>query len=53
MTCPATGSEKSEGGNSEILNAIAQAKKAKPQVSEYTYTDKDLILYSEAHHPKS
>ncbi len=46
MTFPPTGSEKSKGGNSEFLNAIAQAKKAKPQVSEYIYTDKDVILYS-------
>jgi len=36
---------KSEGTN-KILNAIAQAKKAKPQVSEYVYSDKDVILYS-------
>jgi multifunctional beta-oxidation protein len=41
-----TGSSKSEGSN-EFLTAIAQAKKAKPQVSEYSYAEKDVILYSE------
>jgi hypothetical protein len=51
MTFRAAGSEKSKGGNSEILNAIAQAKKAKPQVSEYTYAEKDVILYSETPSP--
>jgi hypothetical protein len=48
MTFRAIGPKKSEGN--EYLNAIAQAKKAKPQASEYVYAEKDVILYSELYY---
>jgi hypothetical protein len=47
MTFPVTDSAKSDEGGNEYLKAIAKAKKAKPIVSEYSYAEKDVILYSE------
>jgi len=37
----------SSGGNQEILAAIDAAKKAKSDGTEFDYTEKDVILYSE------
>jgi hypothetical protein len=33
--------------NQEILDAIAKAKAAKPKGTDFSYDEKDVILYSE------
>jgi multifunctional beta-oxidation protein len=40
------GGKASSGGNSEILQAIEKAKKAKASGTEFVYDEKDVILYN-------
>jgi hypothetical protein len=45
---PAKSAEsKPSEGDSEILDAIVQAKKATSNGTEFSYEEKDVILYSE------